>query len=86
LLLIVGGNQAFLLLHPVPVFRLCRDVRIIIKYRDGKILAKILQTIAAAGCTAAVQKESPHSPRILCIQYLFQFLLIIGLIHPSTPI
>jgi hypothetical protein len=49
--------QPLLLRHPLSVFCILCNIGIIIKYRNPEKAAQILQDIAAAGCTAAMEKE-----------------------------
>ena len=49
------GDKCFLLFHPFFILLSRKYIRIIIKHRNGKILRKIFQHIAAAGSTAAMQ-------------------------------
>ena len=77
-----GIHQPSLLLCPLLVLFLGRYVGIIIKDRDLKILRQILQHIAAAGCTAAMQKEPGNpAPALILLYDGFQFFLIISAVH-----
>jgi hypothetical protein len=79
-LLVIRGNQPFLLLHTLAVLCILGDIRIEIKDRDPEILSQILQYITAARRTAAVQKKGRSAPvcRTDSVYDFIQFLLIIS--------
>ena len=56
--IVICTNQAFLLLHPFLILLFHRDIWVIIKYSNRKILSKIFQHIATARRTAAMQQKT----------------------------
>lgn len=66
----------------MPVFVLIRDIRIVIKVRDLKVLREILEAIGATGRTAAVQEQSRHTLfAYVFFNYFFQLALIVYPVH-----